>query len=395
MLIWLKKNLKGDSILWGVVILLSLFSILVVYSASSWATTMHHRDTEYYLVKHSLLVMASLFAMWLVHNIDYNYFSKISRFLLILSVPLLVYTYFFGVTINGATRWIEIPFIGLTFQTSDLAKIALLTNLTSMLAKRQTVIDDLKITLRPVLIWIGSTCFLIAISDMGTAVLLLVTCMLVMFIGRVPIKQLSIIFGVGASVLTVAVLVGRRETVLHRLEIWWQTLSGELSDKLVDEIYQQVQGFIAISRGGFFGTGVGESQQKYVLPEAFSDYIFAIINEEYGSLVGILILIAYLTIFFRGMSIATNAKNSFGGLMAIGLSFGLVLQALVNMAVVVGLGPITGLPLPLLSMGGTSLLFTGLSIGIILSVSRANNITSSDTNEEIHNERKQGLQGHH
>ncbi len=240
-----------------------------------------------------------------------------------------------------------------------------------MLAKRQSAIEDVKTTLTPILIWSGIICFLIALSDVGSAVLLFITCMIIMFIGRVPAKQLGILVLVGMIALGAALSFGQRwETVKTRLNTWWEITSGNISDANADKAFQMIQACIAINKGGTWGEGIGESQQRYVLPEAFSDYIFAIINEEHGLKVSALIVLAYLTILYRGMVIATNSRKAFGGLLAIGLSFSLVLQAMVNMGVVVGLGPITGLPLPLLSMGGTSLLFTGLSIGIILSVSR-------------------------
>lgn len=377
-LVWLKKNLKGDAITWAIGILLSLFSILIVYSAVSSAAIHQHRETEYFLVKHSALILLSLFVMWLAHNISYVYYSRVSRFLLIISVPLLIYTYFFGISINGATRWVSIPFVGLSFQPSDLAKLALIVNLTSMLAKRQGAINDAKVTLTPILIWCGIICFCIALSDVGSAILLFVTSLIIMFIGRVPMKQLSILVVVGIMALSCALYLGSRwPTVQKRLTTWWEIQNGDITAKNADAAFQSIQSNIAISKGGFWGVGVGESQQRNILPEAFSDYIFAIINEEYGSKVSILIILAYLTILYRGMIIATNSDKAFGGLLAIGLSFSLVLQAMVNMGVVVGLGPITGLTLPLLSMGGTSLLFTGLTLGIILSVSRG------DMEEEV------------
>lgn len=371
--IWLKKNLKGDPIIWMIVFFLSVFSVLVVYSAVSAQAYKHMEgNTEYYLIKHLILIGIGFFAIWVAHNINYLYYSKISRFLLILSVPLLLYTYFGGVNINGASRWIVIPIINQTFQTSDLAKLALISNLASMLAKRQKSIDDFRNTVFPIVGWCALICGLIALSDFSTAVMLFATCMIIMFIGRVPMRYLVGLVAAGIPAIGVALLLGSRgATVVSRITNFIASTFGSgNSDVLIEVPYQVEQAFIAIANGGMFGVGPGDSVQRYFLPMAFSDYIFAIINEEYGLVAGVIIIILYLGIFYRGMVVASKSDKAFGGLLSTGLSFALVTQAMINMAVVVGLGPVTGLPLPMLSLGGTSLVFTGFSIGIILSVSR-------------------------
>lgn len=366
----IREKLKGDPVIWTVAILLSLLSLLVVYSAvSAPAYKRFDGNTEYFLVKHSILILLSLSVMWMAHNINYNYYSRISRLLLILSVPLLLYTYFNGVNINQAHRWILIPIINQTFQTSDLAKLALISNLASMLAKRQKSIEDFKGSILPILIWCGVICGLIALADLSTALLLFATCMLIMFIGRVPVKYLMGLVGIGTIAISFALVFGQRAaTASSRIKDWWAIVTGNIS--VADIPFQVEQANIAIARGGFWGVGLGQSQQRYFLPEAFSDYIFAIINEEYGLKISIVVILLYLVLLYRGMKIVAKSDKAFGGLLSAGLSFSLVMQAFANMAVVVGLGPVTGLPLPLLSMGGTSLLFTGFAVGIILSVSR-------------------------
>ncbi len=366
----IREKLKGDPVIWTVVILLSLLSLLVVYSAvSAPAYKRLDGNTEYFLVKHSILILLSLGVMWMAHNINYNYYARISRLLLILTVPLLLYTYFNGVNINQAHRWILIPIINQTFQTSDLAKLALISNLASMLAKRQKSIDDFKGSILPILLWCGVICGLIALSDLSTALLLFATCMLIMFIGRVPVKYLLGLIGIGTIAISFALVFGQRgATAISRITSWWSIVTGNIS--AADIPFQVEQANIAIARGGFWGVGLGQSQQRYFLPEAFSDYIFAIINEEYGLKISIIVILLYLVLLYRGMKIVAKSDKAFGGLLSAGLSFSLVMQAFANMAVVVGLGPVTGLPLPLLSMGGTSLLFTGFAVGIILSVSR-------------------------
>lgn len=378
---WLKKNLKGDLIIWSIVFLLSMLSILVVYSAVSAPAYKHNAgNTEHYLVKHTTLILLSLLAMWLAHKVDYRYYATISRLLLWITPMLLLYTYFRGTNINEATRWIMIPVINQTFQTSDLAKLALIVNLASMLAKRQKNIEDFKRSVFPMMLWCGLICGLIALSDFSTAFLLFITCMLLMFIGRVPFRYLMGLVGIGLLSIALALMVGNRGTTFKNRILSY--VSENNTEKVTELPYQVEQSNIAIARGGIVGVGMGQSQQRYRLPEAFSDYIFAIIIEEHGTKIGFAVILLYLALLYRGMIVASKSNRAFGGLLSAGLSFSLVLQAIVNMAVVTGLGPVTGLPLPLLSMGGTSLLFTGVSLGIILSVSRGDIVETTKTHHK-------------
>lgn len=360
---WGAKNLQGDPVIWAIIFALSLLSIAVVYSAiGSLAYKTMAGNTEYYLVKHSMLVFLSLSLMWMAHKIDYRYYSRISQFALWLSVPLLLYTYFWGVNMNAANRWITIPFIGQTFQPSDFAKLALITNLASMLAKKQGKIDDFKQSFIPVLLWCGVICGLIALANFSTAVILFSTCMLLMFIGRVPMKYLIMLVVVGGIAGSMGLMLGQRlETTVSRFESFFDN---------EDVPFQAEQSYIAIATGGVVGKGPGNSDQRNFLPHSYSDFIYAIILEEYGLIGGIGVLFLYLALLYRGVVTTSRSDRAFGGLLSAGLTFSLVFQAMINMGVAVGLGPITGQPLPLLSMGGTSLLFTGISLGIILSVSR-------------------------
>lgn len=359
---WVDENLKGDPVIWAVIFALSLISILVVYSATGTLAFKRMINPESYLIKHTLLVGLGIFAMWVAHKVDYRYYSKISRFALWLSVPLLIYTFTNGVSLNDASRWIQLPVINASFQPSDLASLALITSLASMLSKRQQNIADFKESLIPILIWCGVICGLIALTNLSSAILLFLTCMLIMFIGRVPIKYLAMLVFVGVLAGVSALTFGvRGETAKSRIESF---ING-------DELpFQAKHARIAVATGGIFGKGPGQSQQRNILPHPYSDFVYAIIIEEYGIIGGVVVLLLYLILLSRGMKAVTNSERAFGGLLSAGLSFAIVLQAMVNMGVVVGLGPITGLPLPLISMGGTSLLFTGLSIGIIISVSR-------------------------
>lgn len=371
---WIDNNLKGDPIIWGIVIILSIMSILVVYSATgSLAYKYSGGDTEKYLFEHSLMVLLGLVVMWVAHKIPYRWYGIIGRFLLLVSVPLLLFTFLFGSTVNDANRWITIPLINKAFQPSDIAKLALIATLASLLSRRQKNIADFKKSFLPMIVVIGFICMLIGLANMSTAVLLLATCLLLMFIGRVPLNYIFMVVLIGGVFLSASVMLGQRGgTFFSRIE---KFASG-------DEIpFQAEQSFIAISTGGITGKGPGKSEQRNTLPHPYSDFIYAIIIEEYGMVGGATVLFLYLALLFRGMRIVASSTKSFGGLLSAGLSFALVLQAMVNMAVAVGLGPITGLPLPLLSMGGTSLAFTGFSLGIILSVSRGDHMDPVEAEE--------------
>jgi cell division protein FtsW len=374
---WIERNVKGDPIIWAIIFLLSIISILVVYSAvGSLAYTRMEGNTEYYLVKHSMLVVLSLVCMWFAHKINYKYYSGLSKLALWISVPLLIVTFFLGSNLNEASRWLTIPIINQSFQPSDFAKLALIANLASMLAKRQANIEDFKESFIPVLIWSGAICGLIALTNLSTAVILFSTCMLIMFIGRVPMKYLLTLVVVGVFCVTLGLRLGQRlETAIVRVTDFMDPA------KLPD---QAQQAFIAIASGGIMGSGPGQSSHADFIPHAYSDFIYAVIIEEYGMLGAVFILLLYLALLYRGLIIVARSDRAFGGLLSAGLSFSLVIQAMINMGVAVGLGPITGQPLPLLSMGGTSLLFTGISLGIILSVSRGD-ITEGTTNNETKN----------
>ena len=372
---WADENLQGDRVIWAVVFALSLISILVVYSSIGTLAFKRTESPESFLIKHTFTVLIGLAAMWFAHRVDYRYYSKLSKFALWISIPLLIYTFTNGVTINDAARWIHVPIIG-SFQPSDFASLALIVNLASMLSKRQQNIDDIKESLIPILFWCGIICGLIALTNLSTAVLLFLTCMLIMFIGRVPTKYLAMLVFVGILFGALAVKFGvRGETARNRITNFMN--GNELP-------FQAKHARIAVATGGITGKGPGNSDQRNILPHPYSDFVYAIVIEEYGMIGGVIVLILYLVLLHRGMKAAYNSDKAFGGLLSAGLSFDLVCQALVNMGVVVGLGPITGQPLPLVSMGGTSMVFTGLAVGIILSVSRGDRAQewSQNSNEK-------------
>jgi cell division protein FtsW len=272
---WTDRHIQGDPVIWLIVLALSILSVLVVYSATgTLAYTKMEGNTEHYLFKHSSFMLMSLFAMWVAHKIDYRYYAKLSRLALWLCVPLLFITWQFGTNINEATRWITIPLINQTFQPSDLAKFALIVTLASMLAKRQDKIDDVKEALIPMLLWIGVICGLIAMSNFSTAILVFTTCMLMLFIGRVSMKYLFLLIAIGIVAGGIALAVGQRaETVISRVQ----------SFIAADEVpYQAEQSYIAIAKGGLIRFAPGGSTQRNFLPSPYSDFIYAIVIEEYG-----------------------------------------------------------------------------------------------------------------
>ncbi|MBX2898244.1 MAG: cell division protein FtsW [Cyclobacteriaceae bacterium] len=362
---WVDRNLQGDRVIWAVVFALSVISILVVYSSIGTLAYKKANSPEFYLVKHTFMVALGLAAMWFAHKIDYRYYSKLSRLALWVSVPLLIYTFTNGVNLNGANRWIMIPIIG-SFQPSDFASLALIINLASMLSKKQQNIEDIKESLIPILIWCGVICGLIALTNLSTAVLVFATCMLIMFIGRVPVRYLAMLVLIGLLFGSAGLYFGQRlDTAINRVkDFYGYVVEGK------DLPFQAQHGMIAVATGGIVGKGPGNSEQRNILPHPYSDFVYAIVIEEYGLIGGVAVLVLYLILLHRGMKAAYNSERAFGGLLSAGLAFDIVGQAMVNMGVVVGLGPITGQPLPLISMGGTALVFTGLSVGIILSVSR-------------------------
>ena len=287
---------------------------------------------------------------------------------MVVTIPLLLYTLVFGNTINDASRWVTIPIINQTFQTSDLAKLALITFLARTLTRKQENIKDVKKSFLPIM---GSVCIifiLIALANLSTAVMLFGVSILLLIIGRISIKQIAIVCLGGLILLSAVVLLGpRRKTYISRIETY---IHPEKADP--DKVFQSNQSKIAVASGGWIGKGPGNSTQRNYLPHPYSDFVYALIIEEYGLLGGVVLVLLYLVFLWRCILIVTQSPKAFGALLAAGLSFSLTIQAFANMAVAVGLGPVTGVPLPLVSMGGTSILFTSIAFGIILSVSRDN-----------------------
>lgn len=368
---WLKKNLEGDYQIWTVIAALSIISIVVVASASGRLAVQDGGNVFFLVIKHSIYMSIGLGAMWFFHRLDYHKFAVFSNIGVILSVILLLYAFRFEHGINNANRWIHVG--GMTFMPSDIAKLSLITNLAFMLAKRQHLEyqfnDVMPMAGKIILV---SAC--IALTNVSTALLLCATCFLLMFIGRVPLKFIGMVI-IGLFLAgTILVMTGtgsRIETARNRISNFVKNINGKKKkDADKDENYQIERSYYAIANGGLTGKGPGKSQQRYFLSESESDFIYAIIIEEWGMIGGLFVMSLYLWFLYRGMKAVDSSGRAFGGLLSAGLTFSLVIQAMVHMGVATGLGPVTGQPLPLLSMGGSSLLFTGAMIGIIISVSK-------------------------
>lgn len=360
------NHTRGDRWIWLIIILLSLLSVLAVYSATGTLAYKRGVGSESLMFKHLLFIVLGFVLIYFAHLLNYRYYAGISKVLMIITIPLLLYTLLFGSTMNDASRWIAIPGTGLTFQTSDLAKLALITFLARTLTRKQENIKDVKKAFLPIM---GSVCLvfiLIGLANLSTALMLFGVSILILLIGRISFKQIAIVCVGGAALLSILVLFGpRRETYKSRIKAYF---NPEMQHS--DKTFQQDQAKIAVASGGFLGKGPGNSTQRNFLPHPYSDFIYAIIIEEYGMLGGIIVVILYLILMYRIIKIVTQAPKAFGALLAAGLGFSLTIQALANMAVAVNLFPVTGVPLPLVSMGGTSILFTSVAFGIILSVSK-------------------------
>jgi cell division protein FtsW len=383
----LANKTKGDRVIWGIVVILTLVSLLVVYSSTGSLAYKYSKSTESYLFKQFAFIIMGVMVIYFAHRVNYTFYSRLAKLLFLVSIPLLIYTYFFGAKINDGSRWIMLPVINMTFQTSDFAKLALFMFLSRQLSRKQSVIKDFKKGFIPVITPVVIICLLIAPANLSTAMLVGATSILLMFIGRVSTKHILMTISIAAipvfflffvalkyydkennrpKELPAVFSVGRVQTWIGRVQTFVYGANEVNSEKL----YQTNQAKIAIAKGGFFGKGPGNSEQRNFLPHSYSDFIYAIIIEEYGLMGAAFMVFIYLLFLYRCIRLYRKCPYAFGAFLALALSFMLVIQALANMGVAVNAFPNTGVTLPLVSMGGSSFLFTCLSIGIILSVAR-------------------------
>lgn len=362
-------ELQGDRAVWMIVAMLSIFSILAVYSATGHIAFKYRAGaTESYLIKHLFLIFGGLVITYLCYLMHYTKYSKAAPLLLVISIPLLVYTIAFGVEVNEARRWLEIPFVGITFQTSDFAKLALIIYVARAISSKQDYIKDFNSAFLPIVVPVLIVCGLIAPSDLSTALLLFFTCVMMMFLGRVSFKYILLLLFLGIVVFAFLIVIGEFFPGIVRTDTWVERMTDFMTN--VDGPYQVQHSKIAIANGEFFGAGPGNSVMRNYLPAPYSDFIYAIICEEYGLIGGFLIIALYVLLFFRTVSIVTKSPKAFGAMLVLGLGLMVCIQAMANIAVSVHLVPVTGLNLPLISKGGTSILFSSIAFGMILSVSR-------------------------
>jgi cell division protein FtsW len=361
-------QLRGDRTIWMIIALLSMFSILAVYSATgslAWKES-KNGNTTYYLITHIMRLGFGLFLMYLCHLLHYRRYQKLAPFLILTAIPLLAITLFFGRSVNDANRWIDI--FGFSFQTSDFAKIALIIYIARELTRKQEYISSFKEAFMPIIIPVILVCGLIAPANLSTALVLFATCIVLMFIGRVSLRYIGLLGLLGVVVFAMLIVIGRFSPDMVRVETWVSRVQDYLHNP--DGGYQVQQAKIAIAKGGLFGVGPGNSVARNFLPYSYADFIYAIICEEYGLFGATAVLALYVMLFLRTVKLVTTSPKAFGAFLAIGLSLSLTVQALANIAVSVHLVPVTGLTLPLISMGGTSMVFTCISLGMILSVSK-------------------------
>ncbi|TDI72370.1 MAG: cell division protein FtsW [Bacteroidetes bacterium] len=381
------KNIKGDKAIWAVVALLALFSFLPVYSASSNLAYLYgDGNTFQFLLKHFAHLLLGFGILYGVHKIPYHYFRGLSIIAMPIVILLLLITLSQGTTIEGAnaSRWIRIPFVGVTFQTSTLAAVVLMTYIARYLSR----IKDKEITFKesllplwlPVFVILG----LILPANFSTTAIVFAMVVVLVFIGGYPVRYLFIVLSAGAAMLVIFGLTAKAfpEILPHRVDTWISRIESFTDDEDTEADYQIEKAKIAIASGGVTGLGPGKSIQKNFLPQSSSDFIYAIIAEEFGMLGALFLLLLYLLLLFRLVIVVHKSTSFFGKLLVIGIGLPIIFQALINMGVAVELFPVTGQTLPLISSGGTSIWMTCLALGMVLSVSAKREIQIKEEQEE-------------
>lgn len=367
-------ELRGDRVIWAIVVLLAIISMISVFSsASTLAYDERGGAVSYYLIKHGMILGFGLVIIYICHLLAYTKFSRWAPGLLVVAFALLLVTMWLGVDINNAKRWLKIPFVGLTFQSSDFAKLALIIFVARSIGSKQDVIKDFKEAFLPIIAPVIGICMLIAINDLSSALMLFLICVLMMVVGRVAMQYIVTMILMGISVFSLMVMVGAKyPDLLPRASTWEKRIETFINPEAAssDDRYQITKAQIAMSNGGIFGVGPGNSTQRNYVPSPHADFIYSIIVEEYGVIGGVVVISLYVLLFFRIVRLVTKSSKAFGAMVAFGIGLSLLLQAFFNIAVNLDLVPVTGLTLPLISMGGTSILFTCVAFGIILSVSK-------------------------
>ncbi|MBN1107201.1 MAG: FtsW/RodA/SpoVE family cell cycle protein [Bacteroidales bacterium] len=380
----LTRTFKGDRAVWGLVVLFMIYSLLAVYSSSvGVAFRSYGGDTTYFLRSQLIMLLLSLAVIVVVSYLPYRIYYSMAGLFLIIAAGLLVLTLVFGARVNEATRWLVIPGTGFRLQTSDVAKVALVIYTARTLSKYQNELKNFGLVTRLFIVPAAIISALIMPENLSTALMIFGIVMVILFIGRVPFRFLLAYAGMALAGVILFALALTLVTDDNRVEVWKNRIENFFSGESdPDEDFQANQAKIAISTGGLFGKAPGRSTQRNMLPQSNSDFIFAIIIEEYGLLLGAVpLLLAYMILLFRGVTIAKKCETAFPAFLVLGLIIMIVIQALVNMLVAVGLFPVTGQTLPMVSWGRTSVLMMSFSIGAILSVSRV--VNAKIKNEEL------------
>ena len=382
-------NIKGDRIIWAIAALLAIFSFLPVYSAASNLAYIGGGSTTFsYFIKHFVHLFLGFSIIYGVHKIPYRYFRGLSMVMIPVVLVLLLITMLQGSTIGGAnaSRWIRVPIVGFTFQPSTLAALVLMVFVARYLSKIKDEIVSFKDSILPLWLPVFVVLVLVLPANFSTAALIFSMVILLTFLGGYPLKYLAFIIGSGVVVLMFFVLTAKAfpDLMPNRVDTWTSRISSFMDTEASQEAYQIEKAKIAIATGGIQGLGPGKSVQKNFLPQSSSDFIFAIIIEEYGLIGGISLLVLYLWLMFRIVIVAQNSDTVFGKLLTVGVGIPIVFQALVNMGVAVELFPVTGQTLPLISSGGTSIWVTCLALGIVLSVSTKRDEEKAQNYDEKH-----------
>ena len=381
------QYIQGDRAIWGIVSLLALISFLPVYSASSNLAYLYgDGSTLPYLMKHFAHLVLGFGILFGIHKIPYNYFRGLSIIGLPVIIVLLVLTMATGTTIEGAnaSRWIRLPFVGITFQTSTLAGVVMMTYVARYLSRIKDKHVTFKQTILPLWLPVFIVLALILPANFSTAAIFFSMVVMLVFVGGYPIKYLGIILGTGLVFLTLFVLTAKAFPGVfpNRVDTWMSRIDSFSDSKDTEADYQIEKAKIAIASGGLIGLGPGKSVQKNFLPQSSSDFIYAIIVEEFGIFGGIFLMLMYLFLLFRIVVVAHKSTSIFGKLLVIGVGLPIIFRAMINMAVAVELFPVTGQNLPLISSGGTSIWMTCLALGMVLSVSAKRQIEPKEEVEE-------------
>lgn len=372
------KYLKGDPVIWIITLLMMAFSLVTVYSFVPILIKIEGGSPFLYLFKHLVYVVLGFGAMFLIHRVPAKYISQLAKFAYYLGLALLLFTWFFGAEVNGAGRWIRIPFVNLTFQSSDFAKLALIIYLSKLLVRKQQKFDNWKEGIFPLLIPIGLTCFLILKDNFSTAAMLFLLSMIMLFIGRVPLLKLLTLAGIGVGI--VVMVVGAHLTfpdanILPRYDTWMNRINNRVdaTNQSIESLQANQQANnakLAISVGSVFGQGVGDGKLKEFLPEAYADFYYATFVEEFGSGAALVLVFLYLILLYRMIRISLKTTDLFQSYVCMGIGIHLLTQASINMLVCTGVFPVTGQNMPFLAMGGSALVMACISIGVVQSFAK-------------------------